>query len=65
MRINLLLLLVVITTLVKAQESRMNASEIEAFKTMVEKTSQATKTITSNFVQYKHLDFLDNDIETS
>lgn len=48
-----------------AQEVVMNASEIEAFKLQVSTTSKSTKTITSDFVQFKHLDFLDNDIETS
>ena len=48
-----------------AQEVKMDAAEIKAFKSLVEKTSQATMTIKSDFVQYKHLDFLDNDIKTS
>ena len=34
------------------------------FKRKSENTSSKTKTITSDFVQYKHLDFLANDIIT-
>lgn len=48
-----------------AQQTKMNAQEIAAFKTQVETSSQSTQTIKSDFVQYKHLDFLDNDIKTS
>ena len=54
----------VTSTLTYAQEIVMNASEIEAFKQQVTAVSKNTKTITSDFVQYKHLDFLDNDIKT-
>ncbi|MGJ8664958.1 MAG: LolA family protein [Patiriisocius sp.] len=49
---------------ISAQERAMTASEISAFKEAVVETSKASKTIKSDFVQYKHLDFLDNDIET-
>ena len=48
-----------------AQESAMNASEVAAFKEKVIPESQSTKTIKSDFVQYKHLDFLANDVKTS
>lgn len=48
-----------------AQESAMTASEIASFKKQVGVSSQATTSIVSDFVQYKHLDFLDNDIQTS
>jgi len=48
-----------------SQEIVMNASEIAVFKEQVRLSSKTTTTITSDFVQYKHLDFLDNDIETS
>jgi outer membrane lipoprotein carrier protein len=52
-------------SLVWAQDTAMSASEITVFKNLVEATSKTTTTIKSDFVQYKHLDFLDNDIETS
>lgn len=48
-----------------AQEVAMNALEIDVFKLQVSNASKSTTTIASDFVQFKHLDFLDNDIETS
>ena len=60
-----ILFTLITSTFLFGQELPMNASEIESFKQQVAKTSKNTKTITSDFVQYKHLDFLDNDIETS
>jgi len=59
-----MLFAMVTSTLTFAQETTMNASEIEAFKLQVSTASKNTKTITSDFVQFKHLDFLDNDIKT-
>jgi len=47
-----------------AQESNMDNAEIVRFKSMINETSKATITIQSNFTQYKHLDFLSNDIIT-
>ena len=61
----LALIIILFTNLSIAQDSRMDANEIKAFKAQVEKNSQATTSIKSDFVQYKHLDFLDNDIKTS
>ena len=46
-------------------QTKMNASEASALKTKVKTLAASTKTISSDFIQYKHLDFLDNDIETS
>lgn len=42
----------------------MTPSEADALKDKVKALSQTTKTISSDFVQYKHLDFLSNDIES-
>lgn len=42
----------------------MTSSEAEALKAKVKTLSQTTRTISSDFVQYKHLDFLSNDIES-
>lgn len=47
------------------QEQDMSNSEIVAFKQAVNLVSKNTKTISTDFVQYKHLDFLSKDIETS
>jgi outer membrane lipoprotein carrier protein len=46
-------------------QTKMNDSEASALKAKVKVLATSTKTISSDFVQFKHLDFLDNDIETS
>ncbi|MFK7812843.1 MAG: outer membrane lipoprotein carrier protein LolA [Maribacter sp.] len=43
----------------------MSVSEAAALKTTVKALSNKTTTITADFVQYKHLDFLSNDIESN
>jgi outer membrane lipoprotein-sorting protein len=48
-----------------AQDQKMSESEIAAFKLKVGAVSKTIKTLTTNFVQYKHMDFLEKDIETS
>ena len=48
-----------------AQEQKMNQSEIIAFKQSVAVVSKKIKTLSTDFVQYKHMDFLSKDIETS
>jgi len=48
-----------------AQEQKMSESEISSFKNAVNSTAKSTKTLTTDFTQYKHLDFLEKDIETS
>lgn len=48
-----------------AQEQKMNASEIATFKKDVNTASKKIKTLSTDFVQYKHMDFLSKDIETS
>lgn len=60
-----LLMLFIVTLSLKAQEQKMNAAEVTAFKNAVNATAKNTKTLTTDFVQYKHMDFLSNDIETS
>jgi len=46
-----------------AQKS-LTTEEISTFKSTVEKLDSNTQTIVSDFVQYKHLSFLSNDVET-
>jgi outer membrane lipoprotein carrier protein len=46
-----------------SQES-LNENEIKTFKENVIALDSNTKTIVSDFIQYKHLSFLNNDIET-
>lgn len=48
-----------------AQEQKMSTAEITSFKNAVNATAKNTKTLTTDFVQYKHMDFLSKDIETS
>jgi outer membrane lipoprotein-sorting protein len=48
-----------------AQEQKMSENEIIAFKQSVAVVSKKIKTLSTDFVQYKHLDFLSKDIETS
>ncbi|MCX7551455.1 LolA family protein [Xanthomarina sp. F2636L] len=58
---SVLILLLFISVSVHAQ-TKMSAPEAEALKTLVKQQALTTKTISSNFTQYKHLDFLSNDI---
>jgi outer membrane lipoprotein-sorting protein len=48
-----------------SQEQKMSESEIVAFKQSVAIMSKKIKTLSTDFVQYKHMDFLSKDIETS
>lgn len=43
----------------------MSTEEAYSLQELVKQKALQTKTITSDFVQYKHLDFLSNDIESS
>src|SRR5689334_1138746 len=48
-----------------AQEQKMNEAEIVVFKQSVGIISKKIKTLSTDFSQYKHMDFLSKDIETS
>ena len=65
MRSYFLLSILILGSAMHAQEKAMNPSEIATFKESVITSAQATKTITTDFVQYKHLDFLADDVKTS
>ncbi len=43
---------------------KMSMEEAASLRNTVKEKSASTKTISSDFVQYKHLDFLSNDIES-
>lgn len=45
-------------------QSEMSAVDARALEAKVKKTANTTETITSSFRQYKHMDFLSNDIES-
>ena len=51
--------------LLYAQEQKMTAYEMAAFKKSVAAVAQTMHTMSTDFVQYKHLDFLSKDIETT
>lgn len=65
MRNYFLFLFLVFNVCVQAQESTMSASEVASFKGKVIATAKTTNTIKTDFVQYKHLDFLADDVKTS
>ena len=65
MRKYLIILVIFFTAAVHGQERPMTPTEIEIFKAQAERTSQATTALSWFFVQFKHMDFLDDDIETS
>lgn len=48
-----------------SQEQKMSESEIASFKQSVSAMAKKIKTLSTDFVQYKHMDFLSKDIETS
>lgn len=54
-----------ITTFLSAQETAMTQGEIDAFKQRVATVSKEMETLQSDFVQYKHLDFLSDEVKTS
>jgi outer membrane lipoprotein carrier protein len=66
MKIKIFFLLVLLFNLkLSAQEQKMTAQEIVKFKETIENQSKSIKSIKTDFVQLKHMDFLTKDIETS
>lgn len=64
MKNNIFYLLFFVTILAFGQEQKLSAAEATAFKNGVNATAKSTKTLSADFVQYKHMDFLSKDIET-
>lgn len=64
MRNILILLFLFVSSQVSLAQTPMSENEISAFKEAVYQLDGNTKTIASNFIQYKHLSFLDNDVKT-
>jgi outer membrane lipoprotein-sorting protein len=60
---SIVLLLFFMSVAIQAQ-TKMSVPEADALKTLVKNQALTTKTISSDFTQYKHLDFLSNDIIT-
>ncbi len=65
MKIKLIFALFLITGFLVAQETPLSASEIKAFKELTKKQTAQIKSIKTNFIQLKHLDFLTDDIKSS
>jgi len=51
--------------LLLAQDQKMSGAEIAEFKQHVNQVSKKITSLSTDFIQYKHLDFLSKDIETS
>ncbi|MCJ7465180.1 MAG: outer membrane lipoprotein carrier protein LolA [Maribacter sp.] len=60
---NLVFLFILSIFMVSAQ-TKMSAGEANDLETKVKNLAATTKTIVSDFKQYKHMDFLSNDIES-
>ncbi|MDR6966080.1 outer membrane lipoprotein carrier protein [Flavobacterium arsenatis] len=65
MKTRIFLLLFCLMNLNIFSQEKMSASEITSFKAIVEKEAKNIKSLKTDFIQYKHLDFLSKDIETS
>ncbi|WP_431243573.1 outer membrane lipoprotein carrier protein LolA [Flavobacterium sp. P21] len=65
MKTKIALLILFISGNIFAQEQKMTDAEIASFKQDVNEVAKKIKTLSTDFVQYKHLDFLSKDIETS
>jgi outer membrane lipoprotein-sorting protein len=64
-KIALTVLAVVFAFVAVGQEKAMNTSEIAAFKAAVLNESKSIKTLSSDFVQYKHVSFMSRPVESS
>ncbi len=53
------------TFIASAQEQKMTDSETVAFRNSVNAVAKKIKSLSTDFTQYKHMDFLAKDIETS
>jgi len=62
---SLLFLFLLLPLIAPAQFQKMSEAESASFQKSVNATSEKIKTIASDFIQLKHLDFLDKEIETS
>lgn len=58
-------ILLLTTFIASAQEQKMTDGEAAAFRASVNAVSKKIKSLSTDFIQYKHMDFLAKDIETS
>lgn len=61
---NLVWILIMTVTAAGAQ-TKMSAAEADQFKAAVRARAAETQTITSDFVQYQHIEFITEDVESS
>lgn len=61
MKTGILLTIILLSTAVFGQQ-KMTSAQISKLKTEVKKLATSTQTITANFKQTKHIDFLSNDV---
>ena len=64
-KIYILLFSIIFSANLFSQEQKMTDAEIASFKQDVNVISKKIKTLSTDFIQYKHMDFLSKDIETS
>lgn len=64
-RILLIAGLIIAGMQIAAAQTPLSAAEAENLRAKIIRTAQNTATVTSDFVQKKHLDFLENDVESS
>jgi len=65
LRDSFIILIVFFFSATLSAQTKMSTTEANALKTSVKQQADATTTITSDFTQYKHLDFLSDDIESN
>ncbi|WP_236262820.1 LolA family protein [Aggregatimonas sangjinii] len=61
----LLVLCSLLSTTVLSAQTKMNTADAVALRQKVKEQAESTKTVSSDFKQFKHLDFLSNDIESN
>ncbi len=61
----IVLLILFFSITISAQEQKMSAQEIVKFKETIESQSKSIKSIKTDFIQTKHMEFLTKDIETT
>lgn len=62
---NILIILFFTLTFSVSGQQKMTTSEIATFKSKLIETNKKVKSLTADFVQYKHMDFLSKDIESN
>ncbi len=63
-RNSFVILIIFLFSATLSAQTPMTPAEANALKTSVKRQAEASTTITSDFTQYKHLDFLSDDIES-